>query len=74
VAISEDEEPPRPPSPIAAVEAHLERLERELQKAEKAIKTVAERHESEIKRAAAIQKLKDDGNEALRRQLEIYKK
>jgi hypothetical protein len=74
LVMSEDEEPAILPSSIAAVETHLERLERELHEAKKAIKAVAERHESEMNRAAAIHKLKDDENEALRRQLEIYKK
>jgi hypothetical protein len=58
---------------IFAVEKLLEKLDAEMQEAKRAIKVVADRHESEMKTAAAIQKLKDEENDSLRKQLAIYK-
>jgi hypothetical protein len=62
-----------PLTAIFAVEKLLEKLDAEMQEAKRAIKVVADRHESEMKKAAAIQKLKDEENDSLRKQLAIYK-
>jgi hypothetical protein len=70
-SLSQEEIPPL--SSILVVEMHLEKLDVELQEAKKALRVVADKHESEMKKAAAIQKLKDEENESLRKQLAIYK-
>jgi hypothetical protein len=70
-SLSQDDAPPL--SPILVVEKHLEKLDSELQEAKKAIRIYAERHESEMQKFAAIQNLKDEENESLRKQLAIYK-